>query len=141
MSPGAGGGDGQQVFIIYLIFPLKMLDILNFLFFNLKKTKKIVNKTKQMSAIAAQNRFLNSELLRINDRCLAADRQNAVQRKKVGRLQAEMEDFKREYVFLLQSCVRVPLNEMSSWDAIQVLYHLYIIIFVSEICHKLYYIF
>lgn len=118
-----------------------MLDILNFLFLIKKNKKKIVNKTKQVSAIAAQNRFLNSELLRINDRCLAADRQNAVQRKKVGRLQAEMEDFKREYVFLLQSCVRVPLNEMSSWDAIQVLYHLYIIIFVSEICHKLYYIF
>lgn len=31
-----------------------------------------------------------------------------------------MESFKKEYVFLLQSCVRIPLYEHSGFDAVQV---------------------
>uniref|UniRef100_A0A915EQN0 TBC1 domain family member 2B n=1 Tax=Ditylenchus dipsaci TaxID=166011 RepID=A0A915EQN0_9BILA len=71
-------------------------------------------------AIAAQNRFLNSELLRINDRCIEADRQVEQCNKKIYKLETEMEDFKKEYVYLLQSCVRIPLHEHSSCDVVQV---------------------
>lgn len=35
-------------------------------------------------------------------------------------LQSEVEEFKKEYVFLLQSCIQIPLHEHSSCDAVQV---------------------
>lgn len=34
-------------------------------------------------------------------------------------LEAKFEELKREYVFMLQSCVQIPLNE-NSWDIIHV---------------------
>uniref|UniRef100_A0A914XVU3 Rab-GAP TBC domain-containing protein n=1 Tax=Panagrolaimus superbus TaxID=310955 RepID=A0A914XVU3_9BILA len=41
-------------------------------------------------------------------------------KKDVNRLESEMDSFKKEYVFLLQSCVRIPLYEHSGFDVVQV---------------------
>lgn len=40
--------------------------------------------------------------------------------RKIYKLENEMEDFKKEYVYLLQSCVRIPLHEHSCCDVVQV---------------------
>lgn len=40
--------------------------------------------------------------------------------RKVESLENEMEGFKKEYVYLLQSSVRIPLHEHSACDAVQV---------------------
>uniref|UniRef100_A0A7E4V228 PH domain-containing protein n=1 Tax=Panagrellus redivivus TaxID=6233 RepID=A0A7E4V228_PANRE len=89
-----------------------------------EKLKQIVNQPVGPSGgtqcQSAQNRFLNSEVLRLNERYQQAERKIAAMGKHIDSLTAEMEDFKKEYVFLLQSCVRIPLHEHSNFDVIQV---------------------
>lgn len=110
-------------------------------------------------ALAAQNRFLNAELLRVNERRLELNRQTeqykrqdkatkqtnehketkGIYFRQIVKLEAEMEDFKKEYVHLLQrslpppvvslrfssvfplfSCVRIPIRDNSSCDVVQI---------------------
>ncbi|KAL3088285.1 hypothetical protein niasHT_023845 [Heterodera trifolii] len=71
-------------------------------------------------ALAAQNRFLNAELLRVNERRLELNRQTEQYKRQIVKLEAEMEDFKKEYVHLLQSCVRIPIRDNSSCDVVQI---------------------
>uniref|UniRef100_A0A183C8B7 PH domain-containing protein n=1 Tax=Globodera pallida TaxID=36090 RepID=A0A183C8B7_GLOPA len=80
----------------------------------------VVEGTPIEHSFAAQNRFLNSELLRINERKLESDRQTKEYKRQIVKLEAEMEDFKKEYVHLLQSCVRIPIRDNSSCDVVQI---------------------
>lgn len=73
-----------------------------------------------LAAFAAKSRFLNAELLRVHERKQEADKQIEVYKRKISQLEGEMEEFKKEYVHLLQSCVRIPLRENSSCDVVQV---------------------
>uniref|UniRef100_A0A914IDW9 TBC1 domain family member 2B n=1 Tax=Globodera rostochiensis TaxID=31243 RepID=A0A914IDW9_GLORO len=81
---------------------------------------RVAEGTPIEHSFAAQNRFLNSELLRINERKLESDRQTDEYKRQIVKLEAEMEDFKKEYVHLLQSCVRIPIRDNSSCDVVQI---------------------
>uniref|UniRef100_A0A914DLM6 TBC1 domain family member 2B n=1 Tax=Acrobeloides nanus TaxID=290746 RepID=A0A914DLM6_9BILA len=78
------------------------------------------NGTNNMPSLAAQNKFLNAEILRLNERCQTAEKRINEYTKRVEQLEQEMEEYKKEYVFVLQSCVRIPIREHSSCDNIQV---------------------
>lgn len=56
------------------------------------------------AAFLAKSRFLNAELVRVNERKQEADKQIDSFKKRIGQLEAEMEEFKKEYVHLLQRC-------------------------------------
>uniref|UniRef100_A0A1I7ZC84 Rab-GAP TBC domain-containing protein n=1 Tax=Steinernema glaseri TaxID=37863 RepID=A0A1I7ZC84_9BILA len=74
------------------------------------------NKT----TLVVQNRFLNSEVIRLNERCQTADKKLMEFNRKLTSLEMEMQEFKREYVYLLQSCIRIPVNEHANGDIVQV---------------------
>ncbi|CAD5234909.1 unnamed protein product [Bursaphelenchus xylophilus] len=87
------------------------------------RAKQFINgsaKDMDESALLEQNRLLNTELIKLNDKCRIMEKEMEIWRTKVEVLENMMENFKREYVYLLQSCVRIPLHEHSTCDAIQV---------------------
>ncbi|KAK0406455.1 hypothetical protein QR680_018583 [Steinernema hermaphroditum] len=79
----------------------------------------VMNDTNK-TTLVVQNRFLNSEVVRLNERCQAAEKKLSEFNKKMASLEMEMQEFKREYVYLLQSCIRIPINEHTTGDVVQV---------------------
>ncbi|KAI6243751.1 hypothetical protein M3Y99_00038800 [Aphelenchoides fujianensis] len=71
-------------------------------------------------ALLEQNRLLNSEVVRMSEQCLGLDKQLQSWTKKCETLENELENVKKEYVFLLQSSVRIPLHDHFSCDTVQV---------------------
>ncbi|KAI6226948.1 Rab-GAP TBC domain-containing protein [Aphelenchoides besseyi] len=89
----------------------------------LEKMKELLQargKPIDESALLEQNRVLNTEVVRMSEQCLALDKQLQTWTKKCGQLENEIENVKKEYVYLLQSCVRIPLHDHFSCDTVQV---------------------
>ncbi|TKR81477.1 hypothetical protein L596_015341 [Steinernema carpocapsae] len=79
----------------------------------------VMNDTSK-TTLVIQNRFLNSEVIRLNERCQTAERKLVEYNKKIASRDMEMQEFKREYVYLLQSCIRIPISEHTTGDVVQV---------------------
>ncbi|PAV64960.1 hypothetical protein WR25_10566 [Diploscapter pachys] len=94
---------------------------------NRRLTEEVVNlklltedTPENQSALSAQNRFLNSEILRMNEKCLSMEKNIESLRDVNVSLKSELDMMKKEYVFALQSTIRIPLKENSAMDTMQV---------------------
>ncbi|VDK54740.1 unnamed protein product [Anisakis simplex] len=74
----------------------------------------------QLATLIAQNKFLNAEVLRLSERSEAEQRVIEKLKTEKRNLEEDINGFRREYVFLLQSCIRIPLSEQHSTDVLQV---------------------
>uniref|UniRef100_A0A914LPL2 TBC1 domain family member 2B n=1 Tax=Meloidogyne incognita TaxID=6306 RepID=A0A914LPL2_MELIC len=90
----------------------------------LQKAQKLIDENGSVGLAAsefiAKSRFLRSELERINEHRAEANKQIETFRKCLSQSEAEMEEFKREYIHLLQSCVHIPLRDNSACDIVEV---------------------
>uniref|UniRef100_A0A915AWG0 TBC1 domain family member 2B n=1 Tax=Parascaris univalens TaxID=6257 RepID=A0A915AWG0_PARUN len=82
-------------------------------------TAEAINDNFKASLIT-QNKFLNAEVLRLSERSEAEQRTIKKLKKEKEVLEEDMNSFRREYVFLLQSCIRIPLSDQHSMDVLQV---------------------
>uniref|UniRef100_A0A1I7XGV8 t-SNARE coiled-coil homology domain-containing protein n=1 Tax=Heterorhabditis bacteriophora TaxID=37862 RepID=A0A1I7XGV8_HETBA len=71
-------------------------------------------------SVIAQNKFLNNEVLRLNRNSLDMEQQVNGLMEEIEQLREEMERCRLEYVFILQSSLRIPLNDNNSIDVMQV---------------------
>ena len=70
------------------------------------------------AAFLAKSRFLNAELLRVHERKQEADKQIEAYKRRIAQLEAEMEDFKKEYIHLLQRQLFDRFNTQNSFPVV-----------------------
>ncbi|VDK86941.1 unnamed protein product, partial [Litomosoides sigmodontis] len=76
--------------------------------------------TEQEISLTNRNKFLNSEVVRLLKRCAVQQKQNFQLKQLNEKLREDLNNFKREYVFLLQSCIKIPLAEQQCVDELHV---------------------
>ncbi|CAJ0935403.1 unnamed protein product, partial [Mesorhabditis belari] len=83
-----------------------------------KKTLEATAEGRQL--LQNQNKFLNGEVLRLNKRNNELETRLRNTAGSLAQVKEELERYKREYVFCLQSCIRIPLHDNNSLDIVQV---------------------
>lgn len=66
--------------------------------------------------LSAQNKFLNSEILRMSAKCEILEMQSSRGRKENKRLAEELQLLRCDYVYAVQSTIRIPLHDNSAMD-------------------------
>ncbi|VDM63820.1 unnamed protein product [Angiostrongylus costaricensis] len=86
----------------------------------LLQQRNMENSSDSRVAVVSQNRFLNSEIIRLNRQC--CEMQEAVRRLKEELREARdaIDRSRREYVFALQSAIRIPLHDNNALDVMHV---------------------
>ncbi|KAK5964579.1 Rab-GTPase-TBC domain and Pleckstrin domain and Pleckstrin domain-containing protein [Trichostrongylus colubriformis] len=84
------------------------------------RQRSVDNPTDARDTVVSQNRFLNSEIIRLNRQCCEMQ-------EDITRLTQELRDARevidrsrREYVFALQSAIRIPLHDNNALDVMHV---------------------
>ncbi|KAE9413723.1 hypothetical protein Angca_007779, partial [Angiostrongylus cantonensis] len=86
----------------------------------LLQQRNMENSSDSRIAVVSQNRFLNSEIIRLNRQC--CEMQEEVRRLKEELREARdaIDRSRREYVFALQSAIRIPLHDNNTLDVMHV---------------------
>ncbi|GMT04966.1 hypothetical protein PENTCL1PPCAC_27140, partial [Pristionchus entomophagus] len=74
----------------------------------------------QVSSETERNRFLNGEVLRLNQRCRETEALLDNVRSQLRTVTEERDQLKREYASALQAAIRVPVADHHSFDVLQV---------------------
>ncbi|EGT40667.1 hypothetical protein CAEBREN_11598 [Caenorhabditis brenneri] len=70
--------------------------------------------------LSAQNKFLNSEILRMSAKCEILTMQSSGSKKENKRLTDELQLLRCDYVYAIQSTIRIPLHDNSAMDVMSV---------------------
>ncbi|CAL2051755.1 unnamed protein product [Caenorhabditis brenneri] len=70
--------------------------------------------------LSAQNKFLNSEILRMSAKCEILTMQSSGSKKENKRLTEELQLLRCDYVYAIQSTIRIPLHDNSAMDVMSV---------------------
>lgn len=70
--------------------------------------------------LSAQNKFLNSEILRMSAKCEILTMQSSGNRKENKRLTEELQLLRCDYVYAIQSTIRIPLHDNTAMDVMSV---------------------
>ncbi|KAF1749347.1 hypothetical protein GCK72_025814 [Caenorhabditis remanei] len=70
--------------------------------------------------LSAQNKFLNSEILRMSAKCEILSMQSNGSSKENKRLAEELQLLRCDYVYAIQSTIRIPLHDNSAMDVMSV---------------------
>ncbi|WKY14093.1 hypothetical protein Q1695_000001 [Nippostrongylus brasiliensis] len=76
--------------------------------------------TEVRDTVLSQNRFLNSEIIRLNRQCCEMQEENLRLSEELQSAREVIDRSRREYVFALQSAIRIPLYDNNALDVMHV---------------------
>uniref|UniRef100_A0A8R1I0P0 Rab-GAP TBC domain-containing protein n=1 Tax=Caenorhabditis japonica TaxID=281687 RepID=A0A8R1I0P0_CAEJA len=80
------------------------------------RTRADSNSGADRDTLSAQNKFLNSEILRMSAKCEILGLQESRGRKENKRLLEELQHLRSDYVYAIQSTIRIPIHDNSAMD-------------------------
>ncbi|KJH42228.1 hypothetical protein DICVIV_11780 [Dictyocaulus viviparus] len=86
----------------------------------LLRQQHIENTSDARVVVMSQNRFLNSEIIRLNQQCCELQEEVSRLNEELRKAQDIINQSRREYVFALQSAIRIPLHDNNTLDVMHV---------------------
>uniref|UniRef100_A0A914W7I3 Rab-GAP TBC domain-containing protein n=1 Tax=Plectus sambesii TaxID=2011161 RepID=A0A914W7I3_9BILA len=86
----------------------------------LKQLSQNRDQVLDKNYLLTRNRFLNSEVVRLSSKWQDEQSQYVQLSRRVIDLEAQLDQFKQQYVYLLQSCIRIPVCERHSVELVEV---------------------